>query len=488
MKYFLGIDNGGTLIKACVFDEQGNLKGKGKSNVNLITPFPKAAERNPDEIFNANIDAINNAIKNASIKGEDITAIGLSGHGKGLYMLDKNGKSFTNSLLSSDARATQITQSWKADGTEDKIFDISLNRIVAGQPLPLLKWFKTNDRQTYDKTAYVLSVNDYIRYRLTGVISCNLNDLSGSALINLKTGKLDEKILKLAGIKEVYEKIAPIISSFDIGGKTSKEIQSLTGIKAGTPVTGGLFDINACALSLGMTDENILTIIAGTWSINETLSKTPATNSPTTLNSIYCIKDYFLIEESSPTSSGNLEWVRNNLFNLTYEEINNEVANTKTDLIFLPFIMGTNLSPYARSAFLGMTSYHNRAHMLRAVYEGVAFSHRTHIERLKKNIKGNPVYRMAGGAVNSAIWMQIFSDVLNTPIETTKCEETGCFGAAVCAMIAEGSLKKTNEINKLIKLSETYYPNKKSTEELEESYQRYIKLNTELANFWEEYK
>lgn len=488
MKYYLGIDNGGTVTKACVFDEKGRLKDTGKSSVKLITPFPGSAERDPEEIYKANIEAVNKAVKSSGINPSQISAIGLSGHGKGLYTLNKKGKTFMNSLLSSDSRAAEITEEWKRNGTEKEIFDISFNRIVPGQPLPLLKWFKIHKPDLYNETAYVLSVNDFIRYRLTGVLSSGLNDLSGSAMLNLKTLKPDEKIFNAAGISEAEKKLAPVISSFDTGGETSEETLRATGIPKGTPVAGGLFDINACGLALGMTDENIMTVIAGTWAINEALSETPVTNSPTTLNSLYCSGDYYLIEESSPTSSGNLEWIRQNLFPLSYEEINAEAENAESGLLFLPFLMGTNVSPHAKSCFVGMTSFHNRGHMLKAVYEGVAFSHRMHIERLKKCISGERKVRMAGGAVNSAIWMQIFADVLGTEIETTACEETGCLGAAFCAMLADGTIKNIKDLGQFVNISKTYYPDEKNKAKYDELYGKYIKLNSALADFWEDGK
>jgi len=155
-----------------------------------------------------------------------------------------------------------------------------------------------------------------------------------------------------------------------------------------------MFDIDACAIALDVTTPESLCTIAGTWSINEYIRRDPVLDGTIAMNSLYAIPGYYLIEECCATSCGNLEWYLRNLMprreggGSLYELCNREVASVtpeETDLYFLLFLYGSNAHPLGKAAFVGMTEYHREPHMLRAVYEGVAYSHRTHIDRLLKS-------------------------------------------------------------------------------------------------------
>jgi len=85
-------------------------------------------------------------------------------------------------------------------------------------------------------------------------------------------------------------------------------VAAATGLLEGTPVAGGMFDIDACAIAMGLVDEQDIAVIAGTWSINEYISKKPVVNKSIMMNSLYAMEEFYLIEESSPTSAGNHAW------------------------------------------------------------------------------------------------------------------------------------------------------------------------------------
>ena len=186
------------------------------------------------------------------------------------------------------------------------------------------------------------------------------------------------------------------------------------GLIEGIPVAGGMFDIDACAVAVDITSPEKMCTIAGTWSINEYISEAPVMDGSIAMNSLFAMPGYYLVEECSATSSGNLEWFLENCMDHEpipegeniYSIVNEMVAAVKPeecDVYFLPFLYGSNAHPLGKGAFVGLTTYHNKAHMLRAVYEGVVFSHKTHIERLLSSRKPPEAIRMAGGACNSEL-------------------------------------------------------------------------------------
>ncbi|HOV70511.1 MAG TPA: FGGY-family carbohydrate kinase, partial [Clostridia bacterium] len=365
------------------------------------------------KLWEANARVIKKAIEKAGIASEDIIGVGCTGHGKGLYLWGKDDKPCCNAIASTDSRANDYIRTWVADGTAEKASKKTLQYPIACQPVALLAWMKDNQPDVYSNIKYVFEAKDFTRFMLTGKAYAEMTDYSGTSLMNLLTGQFDLEILELFGIPEVFDKLPEIKNSYDLCGHVTAEAAQATGLKEGTPVCGGMFDIDACAISMDVSDEDKLCVITGTWSINEFISKTPAYGSKTTKNSFFCIPWYYLIEESSPTSAGNLEWYITNCMEADaqkstgasiYDKINEMVQSVspdESDIIFLPFLYGTNEDPIESAAFVGLNNTHDKRHMMRAIYEGVVFSAMTHIERLFAIRSDFPLCRIAGGAANS---------------------------------------------------------------------------------------
>ena len=453
MKYYIGLDNGGTNTKAALFDSDGNQIAVESIATAAITPAPDFVERDMDQMWEDNCAVIKGLLDKCGIAAADIAGIGLCGHGKGLYLWGKDGHPARRGVISSDNRAWSYSVKWKKDGTEDKAFTMSAQHIMACQPICLLAWVKDNEPEVYKNIEWVFECKDYVRFRLTGEAHAEITDYSGTGLMNLHTVQFDKELLKLFGIEEVYDALPPICLSTDIAGHVTEEAAAATGLIAGTPVIAGMFDINACALAVNVTDENNICMIAGTWSINEYPRKTAVLDGSVQMNSIFCLPGYYLIEESSPTSAGNNEWfIRQLLPELKAEakakgesiysimnEWCEEFAPDDFVPVFLPFLTASNVNPLARAAFIGLDASHTRHHMLRSVYEGIVYSHRWHLDRLMATrTDKNVVIRLAGGAAKSEVWTQMFADVMGLPVETVDVGETGALGCAIAAAAAVG--------------------------------------------------
>ena len=160
-----------------------------------------------------------------------------------------------------------------------------------------------------------------------------------------------------------------------------------------------------------------------------------------------------------------------------------EPADSK--VIFLPFLNGTNEDPLSRAAFLGLTAYHEKKHMLRAVYEGIVFSHYTHVRRLLRNRPAPESIRLSGGAANSDVWVQIFADVLQIPIDVTADKEIGCLGAAMAAGIAAGIYPDYETAAKrVVRVTKTVVPRPEYAKIYAEKYEAYRAVNDALAGVW----
>lgn len=503
MKYLMGIDNGGTFSKAAIFDEDGTQISVASVPTVTITPKSGYTERDMNELWEVNVKAITMAIKKSNINPKDIVGVSFSGHGKGLYMVDENGKPTYNGILSTDARAWQYVQKWYADGTKEKIYEKTFQEILACQPVSILAWMRDEKPEVLEKTAYIFAVKDYIRYKITGEAYAEYTDFSGANLVNLTTKSYDKELLADFGLEKIYDKLPPLKYAADACGKVTKEVSEQTGLPEGITVAAGMFDVDACGIASGLTDEESMCMIAGTWSINEFIAKQPVTNKTVDLNSMFCIPGYYLIEESSPTSAGNMEWFIRNLMSYEKEEmsgkgesiykITNEWVDSiqpeDSNVLFLPFLNGSNEDALAKATFIGLTAYHNKKHMLRAVYEGIVFSHLTHVKKLLCNRNTPKSIRLAGGAANSEVWVQIFADALQIPIDTIEDKELGAQGAAIAAGIAAGIYKNYQEaVKRTVKVTNTVYPREAYKEIYEEKYQTYRQVIDALSSVWSCFK
>lgn len=501
MRYYLGLDNGGTTTKAALFDIKGNEIGVYSVSTKVITPRPGFVERDMEEMWQANCQVIAGVLKKCAISPDEIAGIGICGHGKGLYLWGKDGCPARNGIMSTDNRAYDYVDRWWAEGTEDAVFELSCQHIMSCQPVALLAWIRDHEPSVYENIAWVFECKDYIRFRLTGQAKAEITDYSGANLLNLHTRNYDDKLLRLFGLEGLRTALPPLCRSDEICGYVSEASAAQCGLVPGIPVIGGMFDIDACAIATGVMDTDSLCVIAGTWSINEYICHQPVTDGSVLMNSFFCLPEYYLIEESSPTSAGNNEWFLNQLFpeldradaaqkQVVYEEINRSVAETPAEEfvpVFLPFLLGSNMHPNAKGAFVGLSVNHTRRHLLRAVYEGVAFSHKYHVDKL--NISRNVPFcrvRLAGGVAHSAVWTQIFADVLEMPIETVDADETGALGCAIAVAAAVGDYGSIEEAAKaMCRVSPAVVPDPGRSELYRQKYAMYLKTAESLDGLWD---
>lgn len=503
--YFIGMDNGGTSVKAGIYDLHGTEIATANSRVTQITPHDGWLERDVEEVWKANYTAVRKVLEKSGIDPAEVKGIAATGYGNGVFLVDKEGKpTYKNCILSGDMRAKDQIKKFMREGTLSRVIGKTKQEIWAGQTAALLAWMSENEPQVMKDTAYVLMCVDYLRMRLTGQYGMEISNASGMSCLNLENRKFDKDIFEEWGIEE-WRHCFPEdpIPSAGIAGYVTEEAAALTGLLPGTPVMGGLFDITACAIACGLTDSEKICVVLGTWSINEFLSKTPIAKEDFFQTSIYCMEEYFLELEGSPTSASNLQWFVDQFMQKekaemeaqgkdVYDACEEMIAGVPYDdssIIFLPFLYGTNVSLDAKAGFVGMSGRHTKAHMLRAVYEGVMFSHMYHIEKLIENKKDETTgVRVAGGGCGSAAWMQMFADALQLPIEVPAGKELGAMGAAMCAAIGSGYFDGFRQASEAFtRVKKVYTPNPERAEYYQKKYQVYKALINALDGVWGEW-
>ncbi|WEV69952.1 carbohydrate kinase [Bifidobacterium sp. ESL0775] len=491
-RYFLILDNGGTNTRALIFDGEGAQVGVSVFDTPWIQDTPEMREIDLKGMRDSLFAAIRQVLDKTGVAPKDIACITCVGHGKGLYMLDKNGQIFCNGILSTDERAKALARSFET--RIEEIYPISHQHVMASQSPVLLRWIKDHDPERYVNIGSVLSAKDFVRYLLTGGIHQEVGDASGNNLINLRTRNYDDRLLAFFGISEAAQWLPDLVESADIVDKVDAEAARETGLIEGTPVTGGLFDIDAGTLGSGALDHNHYSVIAGTWSINTYLSKAPTARMPGIMNSLF-LKDRVLVEASSPTSSGNLSRILRLLSpdgKDSDEDYQRLEANLKhedadfTQVLYTPFLYGSNSDPDAMASFVGLESTTTRMQLIRAVYEGVVFAHRQHIDQLLSSDSTRPEsLRVCGGAANSPSWMQMFADILGLPVETIKGHEITGLGGAVLSSYATGEYATLQQAaDHMIHVDSRFEPDAVQHRKYDEKYGRYQTLLDALNGVW----
>lgn len=503
MTYLLGIDNGGTFTKAVLFDAAGAEIAHASGQIPLLTPKPQHTERDMELLWQVNAGVVREVMEKSGVAPADVKGVSFSGHGKGLYLWGKDSRPAWNGIVSTDGRASEYPLRWQADGTADKLFAMTCQRILTCQPVSLLRWFREKEPRVLENTRWIFGVKDYIRYRMTGVAAAEITDFSGSNLVNLATAAYDPEILRLTGLEDCADKLPPLKYSTEVCGCVTEEAAALTGLAPGTPCAAGMFDIDACAVAMNITDSENLAVIAGTWSINEYIAGEPVLDGSVMMNSLYCIPGYYLIEESSPTSAANHEWFINmflreererckrtgeNIYALT-DRMAESVPPDGQSIVFLPYIFGGNYNSRAKATLVGVDSHHTREQIVRAVFEGIAFCHMVHLEKLLQNRGNTRAVRLAGGVCNSAVWVQIFADVFGLPIEIIRTKELGAFGAAMAAGVASGCYESLESAARaMVQVERTLHPIPENIPVYKQKYELYKKVSAALEPLWDDFE
>jgi L-xylulokinase len=491
--YLLGLDAGNTVIKAVIFDRQGNEIASASAEGHSRMPCPGHVERGLDELWANACKVIRTCIEQAAIAPRDIVAVGCAGHGNGLYALDLNGEPLLG-IQSLDTRAAALVEEWQQQGVGDRTYPIGHQRPWPSQTPTLLAWLKRHRPEAFSRLGTVFLCKDFIVSRLAGVRVSDVSDMAGCGLLDVTNRRYDQALMQAYGLGDCMPLLPRLIESSDVAGHVTDEAAAQTGLVSGTPVVGGLFDVVASAIGSGVTRTGAASIIAGTWSINQVIIDTPQLAAPVFMSSTFDRERYMAIE-SSATSAANLEWLVREFFADVLAngrspfdlcgELAASIEPASDDPLYHPFLYGAQQNGNARAGFYGVAGWHTKAHLVRAVLEGVAFGHRQHIETMRS---AGAIFNeavLSGGGSRSLIWPQIFSDVLGLPVSIARSRETGALGAAIAAGTGAGIFSDfAAGAASMVRMERHYVPNAGLGGHYERRYGLYLDLAEAMAPIW----
>ncbi len=494
MPYYIGIDSGGTFMKAALFDEKGVQHGLARVSASVINNRQGWVERDLDALWQDATCVIRQLLKETQVAPELIKGVSISAQGKGVYLLDKQGQNLGYGIMSSDSRALPIVKEWLAQGLPQEIYPTTLQTLWTGHPVSIVRWIKENEPERYSHIGSIMMAHDYLRYRLTGEIGAEITNMSESNFFNANDGQYDPALLSLFGIEEMWDALPPIVSPQQQTGAVTTAVAMETGLAKGTPVFGGLFDVVSTAICSGINSSaDTLNYVMGTWSVTSGITKeiTPAEHN--FVYGHYAVDGEYIIHEASPTSAGNYEWFAEYLGEngeLNHSEnqaLVDALPPADSSVYFVPFLYGSNQGLGLKSGFYGLQSHHTKGHLIQAIWEGILFCHNIHLQRMRMRFPKADILKVTGGPASSRVWMQMLADLTGMTVEVSDVDETGSLGAAMMAMVGAGEFSSLEECRESFTITTSrVYPNHENFQRYQKKFKSYQRLVQLFKQFEEE--
>ena len=443
--YVLGIDSSTTATKAVLVRGDGTVAGVGVGEYGFEAPHPGWSEQSPKLWWTATQQAIAAALTDAGADGSAVASVGLTGQMHGSVLLDAAGDVVRPALLWNDQRTAAECDEIRDRVGAARLIELTGNDALAGFTAPKLLWVRRHEPDAWARVAHVMLPKDYVRYRLTGAMATDVADASGTLLLDVARRRWSIDVLTALDVDpgllpELFEGPA-------VCGVVSAGAAALTGLAAGTPVVAGGGDQAANAVGVGAVRDDVGALSLGTSGVVFVPTARPVVEPEGRVHSFcHAVPDTWHVMGVMLSAAGSLRWYRDTLapdvgFGALVAEAG-PVAPGADGLRFLPYLTGERTphpDPQARGAFVGLTVRHTRAHLTRAVLEGVAFGLRDGLELMRDAGVGMPgEFRASGGGTKSPLWRQVVADVLDVPVVTVGTAEGAAFGAAVLAAVGAG--------------------------------------------------
>lgn len=482
MQYLLGVDFGGTSSKATLLGADGRIYATAICEYPTHYPHNGWAEQDPQDSYEALVKNVRSILQSSKIHPDEIAALCLDSATHTAVLLDDKDQIVRNSIYWTDTRSASQAERLKRE-MGDEIIRECYNSVSSLWTLPQLLWLKENEPWVPARTRKLMSIKDYVRYRLTGDYVTDSIEAMGFMLLDVKNNRWSQKLCEIVGLRP--EILPPIVGPMEKLSKLTSGAKDDTGLTDATVVIAGATDTAMEVYSAGAIHPGNATVKLAT--AGRICSITPAeVIDPRLVTYRHVIEDLWYPGTATKSCATSNRWFRDT-FGGEYGEMSasaSEVERGCQGLMFHPFLQG-EITPYLddrlRASFTGAAAFHTKAHFNRAVLEGVAFSMKDSFETLKE-LGIAPVEAVAiGGGMQSSLWRQIMCDMLNIPLKTIEHADSS-LGSAMLAGVATGLFEDhVDAVNKCVRVTGYNEPNAEGVIFYNERFAIYKELVMALA-------
>jgi xylulokinase len=494
MKKLLGIDVGTGGTRAVLLDDTGRVVSVADAeHAAMSSPRVGWAEQDPRDWWRAACSAIKACLAKAKVQPADITGIGVTGQMHGLVLLDSQNEVLRPALIWCDQRTEEQCRAITQRVGAKRLIGLVANPALTGFTLPKIWWVREHEPAIWVRARKILLPKDYARFRLTGTFATDVADASGTLLFDVANRRWSSSMLELAGVPE--QLMPKVFESAEITSHVSKQGAAATGLREGAPVVAGAGDQAAGAVGMGIVEAGDVSATIGTSGVVFAATSAPFLDPQGRIHTFcHAVPGRWHVMGVTQGAGLSLRWFRDQFCTTnsgvtSYDELMKEAEKAPPGaegLLWTPYLMGErtpHLDPQARGALVGLTAQHTRAHVIRAILEGVAFSLRDTLTIFRElNVPVKSI-RLGGGGARSALWQQIQADVYDVSVELIAAEEGGAYGAGLLAGVGTGVWPSVQEACKTaVHVAKRITPITKNAELMRHRYAEYRKIYPALRS------
>jgi xylulokinase len=492
----LGIDVGTGGTRAVVVDEQGQVVASATADhapfISLQTGW---AEQDPGDWWRACIGAVRAVLKDNAVLADEIGGVGLTGQMHGTVLLDEHNEVLRPALIWCDQRTEAQCRAITELVGAERLIELTLNPALTGFSLPKLLWVREHEPELWARVRSILLPKDYVRLRLTGERATDVADASGTLLLDVTRRQWSSEMLAVAEINERW--LPKVYESPEVTGSVSSEGSAATGLRAGTPIVAGAGDQAAGAVGMGIVRAGMVSATIGTSGVVFAATAQPSLDPKGRVHTFcHAIPERWHVMGVTQAAGLSLRWFRDR-FGVrgaeegrdAYDQLSEEAASAPSGadgVLWAPYLMGErtpHLDPHARAALVGLTASHTRAHVIRAILEGVAFSLRDSLKIFAEMKVPVETIRLGGGGARSPLWRQIQAEVYGRAVEIVEAEEGGAYGAALLAGVGSGVWSSVDEACEgVVRVASRVEPNKDAIALMDRQYAMFRALYPALRD------
>ncbi len=455
-QYLLGIDVGTGGTRALLIDHDGGIRASAtEEHQPFASPQIGWAEQHPEDWWRAAGLAIRKVLAIANLRPGQIACVGFSGQMHGAVLLDGAGQIVRPALIWCDVRTEKQCSDLNRQIGAQRIIQLTCNPALTNFTLTKLLWVREHEPENWARVRSVMLPKDYVRFRLTGERATDVADASGTLMLNVARRQWSSEILSATAID--LSLLPSLHESPEVCAKVSAVGADATGLAIGTPVVAGAGDQAAGASGMGIVQPGSVSATIGTSGVVFAATDRPALDPKGRLHTFcHAIPGRWHVMGVTQAAGLSLRWFRDQFLDAIaqngadssgvdpYDRLTAEAAAIPAGadgLLWTPYLMGErtpHLDANARAALIGLTASHTRAHIVRAILEGVAFSLKdtfTIFQEMDVPVKS---IRLGGGGARSPLWRQIQADVYSHAVEIVEAEEGAAYGAAILAGVGAG--------------------------------------------------
>jgi xylulokinase len=487
--YLLGIDVGTGGTRALVIDAEGRVIASATEEHQAFASSQIGwAEQDPGDWWRACGVAVRKALAQGCLRGDQIACVGLSGQMHGAVLLDEQARVVRPALIWCDVRTEKQSRDLTGRIGAERLIQLTCNPALANFTLTKCLWVRENEPENWKRVRSLMLPKDYVRFELTGERATDVADASGTLLFDVAHRRWSKEMLELV---QMDESVLPALyESPEICGRISVAGATATGLTSGTPVVAGAGDQAAGAIGMGVVSPGTVSATIGTSGVVLAATGGPALDPGGRLHTFcHAVPGRWLVMGVTQAAGLSLRWFRDQ-FGLgggdqleSYDSLTAEAANAPPacdGLLWAPYLMGERtpyLDPAARGMLVGLTASHTRAHVIRAILEGVVFSLRDTLTIFQEIDVPVKTIRLGGGGARSALWRQIQADIYGQRVETVEAEEGAAYGAAILAGVGAKVWSSADAAcEAVVRVVRGMRPNSENSPVMEKAYAAYRRI------------